>query len=80
MQMRHAQQRRQAGGRGAIGTDGGGNGINRRLAAGSVGVQHLVFPDHPAAGWNRKCLFLAGRSCEFNVLSEVDLDRARCGW
>ena len=32
---------------------------------------HPHFPSHPAAG--RECLFLAGHSCEFSVISEVDL-------
>lgn len=74
MQRRRAQQRRQTDGSGTIGGNGGGKGGgDRRLAAGGVSVEHPVFPDHPAAG--RECLFLAGHSCEFNVLSEVDLER-----
>ena len=34
--------------------------------------RHPHFPRHPAAG--RECLFLAGHSCEFSVVSVVDLE------
>ena len=41
-------------------------------ADGDVAPRHPHFPRHPAAG--RECLFLAGHSCEFSAVSEVDLE------